>query len=208
MLALALAIAGLEPAAPTVVDTFVAEVQPVLVTTLVGVVIAVAGLVAYALKVMVGRAKLWLDGLSTDARWRAANAKLELAAVAGVEAAEQTLARQLRAIEPVGRLDPLQGQAVLRAAVDAARSHFGPAAWAEIGAALEKSSESLADLLRSKIEAAVLRSKPTTAILGTVIDGTAIGTPPGSPAEVGPDDSTVREIVAPLDAGDSGASTR
>jgi hypothetical protein len=199
------------PAAPTLAETFASQVQPILVATLVAAAIALAGFASYAIKVLIGRGKIWLDGLATSAAWRAANAKLELAARAGVEAAEQTLARQLKAIEPIGKLDPLQAGQVLRAAVEAARAHFGPATWADIGAAMEKSTGDLAELLRHKIEAAVFRSKAASspAVVGTIVetDGSTSRTmtvSASSSADPSPEASTVREQVDPIGAGDSG----
>lgn len=161
--------------------TVLEQLHPYLVDLAVSVIAVLGG-------VLVHRAKRWLDGLSEDRRWRAAVAKLDTAATAGMAAAEQTIASRLRAIEPVGRLDARQGAQVLEEALAAARLHLGPAVWLDIGRTLELTPDRLVELLRTRIEAAVHRSKV----------GTAIKLDPFVTATIGPDDPTVRANVSEI----------
>ncbi len=139
--------------------TIWAQIQPALVTALLAAVAALVGVATHALQLLATRARQWLESKSEDARWRAAIAKLDEAAVAGMQSAEQTIAKRLREIVPVGKLDADQAKLVLADAVAAARLHLGPTTMATILDTLELTPDRISDLLRTRIEAAIARSK-------------------------------------------------
>lgn len=132
----------------------------------------------------------------------AAMDRIEIAAQAGMEAAEQTIVRHLRAAEPAGKLDAKQATAAMSEALAAARAHFGESMWRETGAALHLNADEVTALIRTKIEAALGRTKGAKPVgdASAIVQITAA------------DESTVRLTVdgrvEPGDSGPAGASQR
>jgi hypothetical protein len=206
MLTLAVLALVIEPAEVLVVESSpVSEFRDQVITALWALAIPTAiGFVAfvrYASEKILKMGRQWVDSWSLsrelearDIRWRAAMDRVEAAAVAGMEAAEQTIVRHLRAAEPVGKLDAVQSTAAMTEALAAAQSHFGPSMWAETAAALELDGHKVMALVQTKIEAALGRTKGAKPIgdAGSIVSVSAA------------DASTVRVTIDGLEPGDSG----
>lgn len=186
-------------------DALPEEVQTAIAGVVSLVLLAVLGLIAQAVRVGVRLGSEWLDGLSRDRRWNAAIGRLTKAAEAAVDSVEQTMAGELRKLEPAGVFSREQALRLAGEARTKALQHFGPETWAGVMSDLELSDERVRLVLADLIEAAVRRRKSTAAIELTSDPtipgrfGVALEVPAASSAP-GPDDSTVREIIAPEDS--------
>lgn len=179
------------------------EIRPALQALLVAVAVGLTAVAAQAIRVLQRRAVEWLEGLSADARWRAAIARLETAATAAVDEVEQRLGSDLRAAgaEP-GRLTSEQGRRMASEALTVARQHFGATTWQRVLADLDLSPERVIELLRTQIEAAVRRRK-------LEVPGVLVHATPGEPLPVDPAAVTVRTSLEETDGpGDSGDDLR
>lgn len=112
-----------------------------------------------AIGALANAAIAWLGSLSRDRRWAAAIGKLDIAASGAVEAVEQTLVAALRNRPTREKLTRQDAHDALASAIGAAKQHIGPSTWAEIATTLEVDASTLEDVLRTRIEAAVLRLK-------------------------------------------------
>lgn len=104
----------------------------------------------------------WLRGKAKSQAATAAIDALVGAVGPAVAATEQVVARKLRAAKPlVGLLTPDQAEHALVDALDRVALQLGPARFDALAKALGKDHEGLLELVRSHIEAAVLRLKTT-----------------------------------------------
>jgi hypothetical protein len=186
-----------------VVAELLTEIRPAIQTLLVAAALGLTAIVAQAIRVLQRRAVNWLEGLSADARWRAAIERLETAATAAVDEVEQRLAADFRAAgSNPGKLTGEQGRRLASEALTIARQHFGSSTWERVLADLELSPERVTELLRTQIEAAVRRRK--LEVPGVLVTATA-----GEPVPVDPAAVTVRTSLEETDGpGDSGDDLR
>lgn len=155
-----------EPSAPELGDPeagifaeVYAQIRPMLLATLITVAIVVLGLIGNLARALGPKFVEWLPQHIKDAGVRAALELIERAASAGVDAMEQTMVQRLKAMDPVGILDPQQRRQVFEGALDAAQAHVGPKMWQEAARKLDITPERIVELLGTQIEATIQRRK-------------------------------------------------